>query len=105
MVYVDDDQGMAGLSAPSISEETQQKVDEEIRRILDRQYALARSLLEANRDKVEVMTKALLEWETLDADQVKDIMSGGEPRPPKYGTPEKKPVSSGPIAPSAPATV
>jgi len=105
MVYVDDDQGMGGMSAPSISEETQQKVDEEIRSILDRQYALARSLLEANRDKVEVMTKALLEWETLDSDQVKDIMSGGEPRPPKYGVPEKKQASSGPIAPSAPATV
>ncbi|MBV0881947.1 ATP-dependent zinc metalloprotease FtsH [Noviherbaspirillum sp. L7-7A] len=105
MVYVDDDQGMGGMSAPSISEETQQKVDEEIRSILDRQYALARSLLEANRDKVEVMTKALLEWETLDSDQVKDIMSGGEPRPPKYGIPEKRQSSSGPIAPSAPATV
>jgi cell division protease FtsH len=105
MVYVDDDQGMGGMSAPSISEETQQKVDEEIRSILDRQYALARSLLEANREKVEVMTKALLEWETLDSDQVKDIMSGGEPRPPKYGGPEKRQSSSGPIAPSAPATV
>src|SRR5690606_8790034 len=69
MVYTDEQDGY-GFSARTVSEETQQKVDEEIRRILDQQYALARSLLEANRDKVDVMAKALLEWETLDADQV-----------------------------------
>ena len=60
-----------------------QKVDLEIRRIIDEQYALARKLIEDNRDKVEALTKALLEWETLDADQVEDIMQGRPPRPPK----------------------
>ena len=60
-----------------------QKVDSEIRRIVDTQYKLARGLLEANRDKVEAMTKALLEWETIDADQIADIMAGKPPRPPK----------------------
>jgi hypothetical protein len=44
---------------------------------------LARKLLEENRDKVEAMTHALLEWETLDADQIDDIMAGKSPRPPK----------------------
>jgi cell division protease FtsH len=104
MVYVDDsqDQGF-GFSPKSVSEETQQKVDDEIRAILDRQYALARRLLEANRDKVEAMTKALLEWETVDADQINDIMAGVEPRQPKYGDPKTRPVNSGDISPSATA--
>ncbi len=67
----------------NVSEATMQKVDAEIRRILDEQYALARKLLEENREKVEVMTKALLEWETIDADQIDDIMLGKPPRAPK----------------------
>ena len=67
----------------NVSEATMQKVDAEIRKIIDEQYALARQLLEDNRDKVEAMTKALLEWETIDADQIDDIMAGKEPRPPK----------------------
>ena len=67
----------------NVSEATMQKVDGEIRRIIDQQYALARKLLDENRDKVEAMTKALLEWETIDAEQIDDIMSGKPPRPPK----------------------
>jgi cell division protease FtsH len=60
-----------------------QKVDEEIRKIIDGQYAVARRLLEGNRDKVEAMAKALLEMETIDADQIDDIMSGRPPREPR----------------------
>ena len=67
----------------NVSEATMQKVDAEIRRIIDQQYALARKLLDESRDKVEAMTKALLEWETIDAEQIDDIMSGKPPRPPK----------------------
>jgi len=67
----------------NVSEATMQKVDSEIRRIIDQQYALARQLLEENRDKVEAMTKALLEWETIDAEQIDDIMASKPPRPPK----------------------
>ncbi|TXI74202.1 MAG: ATP-dependent zinc metalloprotease FtsH [Dechloromonas sp.] len=67
----------------NVSEATMQKVDAEIRRIIDQQYALARKLLEENRDKVEAMTKALLDWETIDADQIDDIMAGKPPRAPK----------------------
>jgi cell division protease FtsH len=85
MVYVDTEQdGMFGkLASKTVSEATQQKVDAEIRRILDEQYGLARKLLEDHRDNVEAMTKALLEWETIDADQISDIMAGRPPRPPK----------------------
>src|ERR1700694_3082968 len=67
----------------NVSEATLQKVDAEIRRIIDVQYRLARKLLEENRDKVEAMAKALLELETIDADQIADIMSGKPPRPPQ----------------------
>ncbi len=67
----------------NVSEATMQKVDAEIRRIIDQQYALARRLIEDNKDKIEAMTQALLEWETLDAGQIDDIMDGRPPRPPK----------------------
>ena len=67
----------------NLSEATMQKVDTEMRRIIDAQYGLARKLLEENREKVEVMAQALLEWETLDADQINDIMAGEKPRAPK----------------------
>lgn len=85
MVYAGNEQDsfFGSMSAKTVSEATQQKVDAEIRRILDEQYAVARKLLEDNRDKVEVMTAALLEWETIDAEQIQDIMEGKPPRPPK----------------------
>jgi cell division protease FtsH len=97
MVYVDTEQeGMFGkMASKTVSEATQQKVDAEIRRILDEQYGLARKLLEDNRDKVEAMTKALLEWETIDADQITDIMGGRPPRPPKNLPPPSSDPSSG----------
>lgn len=75
--------GRSVTTTKNVSEATMQKVDAEIRRIIDEQYSLARKLLEDNRDKVEAMTKALLEWETLDSEQIDDIMKGNAPRPPK----------------------
>ncbi|MHB1374179.1 MAG: ATP-dependent zinc metalloprotease FtsH [Thauera sp.] len=89
----------------NVSEATMQKVDGEIRRIIDQQYSLARRLLEENSDKVEAMTAALLEWETIDAEQVNDIMAGRPPRPPKpASTPTARPKDDAPgAAPTAPA--
>ncbi|MBS0217233.1 MAG: ATP-dependent zinc metalloprotease FtsH [Proteobacteria bacterium] len=81
MVYADDDAGF-GVHNKTISEATQQKVDAEIRRILDQQYDVARGILEEKRDRVEAMTAALMEWETIDAEQVKAIMEGRTPNPP-----------------------
>ena len=85
MVYVDtEQQGMFGPnSSKSVSELTQQKVDAEIRSLIDSQYALARSILEKNKDKVEAMVTALMDWETIDAEQINDIMDGRPPRAPK----------------------
>jgi cell division protease FtsH len=88
----------------NVSEATMQKVDAEIRRIIDEQYALARKLIEENRDKVEMMAQALLEWETLDADQVNDIMEGRAPRPPKPATPRPNPADATPPGAAAPTT-
>jgi cell division protease FtsH len=91
----------------NVSEATMQQVDAEIRRIIDEQYALARRLIEENRDKVETMTRALLEWETLDADQIKDIMAGKPPREPKRpAPPASAPADDAPgAAPNAAAPV
>jgi cell division protease FtsH len=86
----------------NLSEATMQKVDAEIRRIIDEQYSLARRLIEENRDKVDTMAKALLEWETLDSDQVNDIMAGRPPRPPKPATPPAPSSSSGSAPSPAP---
>ena len=108
MVYEDTEQDayFGRMSAKTVSEATQQKVDTEIRRILDGQYALSRQLLEDNRDKVDAMAKTLLEWETIDADQINDIMEGREPRLPKAGIPAKRPSAdspSGGVTPNATA--
>jgi cell division protease FtsH len=84
--------GRSVTTHQNMSEDTMKAVDKEVRAIIDRQYSLARRLLEENRDKVEAMTKALLEWETLDAEQINDIMQGRPPRPPK-------PVAAKPAAP------
>jgi len=108
MVYEDTEQDayFGRMSAKTVSEATQQKVDTEIRRILDEQYALSRKLLEENREKVELMAKTLLDWETIDADQINDIMEGNPPRPPKEGIPAKRASSdssSGDVSPTATA--
>jgi cell division protease FtsH len=87
----------------NVSEATMQKVDAEIRRIVDDQYRLARRLLDENRDKVEAMAKALLEWETIDAEQVNDIMSGRPPRPPKPASAPSSPPPASPDNTASPA--
>jgi cell division protease FtsH len=101
MVYGENDGevflGRSITTHKNVSEVTMQKVDQEIRRIIDEQYALARRLIEENSDKVEAMTKALLEWETLDSDQLNDIMEGKAPRAPKVSQ-----SSSTPPPPPAP---
>ena len=89
--------GRSVTTHKNMSEATLQKVDQEIRRIIDQQYSLARKALEDNRDKVEAMAQALLEWETLDAEQIQDIMDGNAPRPPKPVTP------NAPRPPASPA--
>ena len=107
MVYAENEGevflGRSVTTHKNMSEETMRKVDAEIRRLLDQQYALARKILEDNRDKVEVMAKALLDWETIDAEQIDDIMAGRPPRPPKpLAAPVPKPPKDS--TPTASAT-
>ena len=91
VVYADNEGevflGRSITKTTNMSEETMQKVDKQIRKIIDEQYAIARQLIEDNKDKMHAMAKALLEWETIDAEQIEDIMKGREPRPPKDWNP------------------
>ncbi len=95
MVYAENEGevflGRSVTKTTSISENTQQKVDSEIRRILDEQYAVAQNILETSRDKMEIMTEALMKWETIDREQIIDIMAGKDPRPPKDWAPRTPP--------------
>ena len=96
MVYAENEGevflGRSVTKTTSISENTQQKVDTEIRRILDEQYAVAQNILETSREKMEVMTASLMKWETIDREQIIDIMAGKEPRPPKDWSPRSSPT-------------
>jgi cell division protease FtsH len=92
------DSAMGHEEVVAVSAITRRELDEEVRRIIDQQYATAKSVIEANRDKLERVAKALLEHETLDAVQVKKLMAGEELPPrrptvlvPAVRTPEPKP--------------
>ena len=97
MVYAENEGevflGRSVTKTNNMSEATLQKVDGEVRRIIDQQYALARKLIEDNQDKMHAMANALLEWETIDMEQLDDIMAGKVPRPPKDWSPRNPPVS------------
>ena len=99
MVYAENEGevflGRSVTKTTNISEQTMQKVDGEVRRIIDEQYKLARDLIEEHSDKMHAMAKALLEWETIDAEQIDDIMAGKPPRPPKDWTPRTPSAGGG----------
>ena len=99
MVYADNEGevflGRSVTKTTNMSEQTMQTVDHVIRRIIDEQYNVARKLIEDNKDKMHAMAKALLEWETIDAEQIEDIMSGRDPRPPKDWVPRATPPGGG----------
>jgi cell division protease FtsH len=86
--------------ARDYSEATAEQIDQEVRKLLDDAYQLAKRTLTANRDKLEVIAKALLEYETLDGSQLKEIVEhgrlinpppGAAPPPGKKMPPEKPP--------------
>lgn len=104
MVYAENESevflGRSVTKTNNVSEETMRQVDQEIRRIIDEQYSLARRLIEENADKMHAMAKALLEWETIGIEQIDDIMAGRPPQPPKDYTPPT--VGNGPRTPPTP---
>ncbi len=72
----------AAQPAKAMSDETARAIDKEVRHIIDQCYAKAREILEDNRAKLDVMADALMQYETIDAEQIDDIMAGSAPRPP-----------------------
>ena len=66
-----------------LADETARTIDEEVRTIVNRNYARAQNILTEHMDKLHAMAHALIKYETIDAEQIKDIMEGREPRPPK----------------------
>jgi cell division protease FtsH len=73
----------AGQAQTVYSPETAQRIDEEVRNIIDSCYEKAKQILVDNRDKLDLMAEALMKYETIDRHQIDDIMEGREPRPPK----------------------
>jgi len=90
LLYAEDENegylGRSGGGAGHVSGETAKLIDQEIRDIIDECYATATKILHDNRDKLEAMALALMKYETIDSDQIDDIMSGREPREPKDWT-------------------
>ncbi len=73
----------AGISKQGISDETASEIDREVKEILGSCYKTAKQVLENNIDALHKMSQALMDYETLDVDQIDDIMAGGDPRAPQ----------------------
>jgi cell division protease FtsH len=90
MTYSDDEGevflGHSVTQHKQVSDETAHLIDEEVRDIVNRNYNRARSILESNLEKLHKMADALVRYETLDTDQIDDIMQGRDPRPPQDWT-------------------
>lgn len=83
-LHYGEEEGMyPGMASQQYSDETSKNIDEEVRRIIDACYARAQKILEENRDILEAMKDALMEYETIDAEQVDDLMSRRKVRPPR----------------------
>jgi cell division protease FtsH len=82
VLYGEDESQAPGGGNTHYSEDTSREIDQEVRTILDNAYSTAKQLLEDNRDILEAMKDALMEYETIDADQVDDLMARRKVRPP-----------------------
>jgi cell division protease FtsH len=83
LYYGEDESGMPGAGNVNYSGATSKTIDEEVRRIIDETYTHAKQLLEDNRDILESMKDALMNYETIDSDQVNDLMARRKVSPPK----------------------
>ena len=102
LMYAEDDESYLGRGGggqgASVSGETAKLIDSEVRSIIDECYGTAKQILTDNRDKLEAMADALMKYETIDADQIDDIMAGRPPREPRdwegggTGTPTAPPL-------------
>ncbi|MEM7432544.1 MAG: ATP-dependent zinc metalloprotease FtsH [Pseudomonadota bacterium] len=94
LTYSEDDGevflGRSVTQHKQVSDDTAHSIDEEVRNIIDANYQRAKTILEENRDKLDMMAKALMKYETIDDVQIKDIMEGREPRPPEDWSEQSK---------------
>lgn len=87
-----------------MSDRTAQQIDDEVRAIIDRNYQRAKEILLANMDKLHLMAQSLIKYETIDTQQIREIMSGKEPSPPQdWGTPPVKPLDNMDVTKDTPA--
>ncbi len=108
MTYSDDEGevflGHSITQHKMVSDSTAHVIDEEVRKIVDRNYARARAILESNLAKLHTMAEALLKFETLDSDQISDIMEGRQARTPQdWDDEDRTGASKEPDAPSTSA--
>jgi cell division protease FtsH len=73
-----------------VSDETFRAIDEEVRSIIDRSYGRAKSIIDSNLDKLHMMAEALIKYETIESEQIDDIMAGITPRAPKHWSEEDR---------------
>ncbi len=85
----------------SVSDETASVIDEEIRLVIDRNYERAKTILTDNMDKLHAMAASLIKYETIDKDQIDDVMAGREPRPPGSGETSAPPADKTPESDSS----
>jgi cell division protease FtsH len=99
LTYSEDEQevflGHSVTQHKNVSDETTHLIDEEVRNIIDRNYQRAKRLLTENMEKLNAMAQALIKYETIDIDQINDIMAGRPPRPPKDWDEEERGSSGG----------
>jgi cell division protease FtsH len=103
MYAEDENEGYLGRGGggqnSSLSGETAKVIDSEVRSIIDQCYGTARQILTDNRDKLDAMADALMKYETIDADQIDDIMAGRTPREPRDWSGGSGPTTGIPVAP------
>ena len=81
----------------TVSDQTQDLIDEEVRNIIDRNYRRSTKILEENEQRLHFMANALIRYETIDVEQIKDIMEGREPRPPQDWSDHSPPGGDSPV--------
>jgi cell division protease FtsH len=80
----------------NVSDETAKQIDQEVRSIVDRNYARAQQIIEDHMKELHMMSEALMKYETIDKDQIDDIMAGQEPRPPQDWSDQIPPTGTSP---------
>ncbi|MGA0099311.1 MAG: ATP-dependent metallopeptidase FtsH/Yme1/Tma family protein, partial [Steroidobacteraceae bacterium] len=104
LTYAEDDGevflGRSVTQHKQVGDKTRDVIDEEIRRLIDDNYQRARDILSSSMEKLHVMAEALIRYETIDEQQIKDIMDGRQPNPPAGWEDSGKPPGGKPEAPA-----